>query len=267
MDKYNKERLIVAVNNSQSFAGVLRQLNLRHNGGTQTHIKKKIIKYGIDFSHFTGQGHNKGKPALSRKTWQEILRNRPDKDRREDCYRLRRALMESGREYKCEECGIGDEYNGKKITLDIDHIDGNWTNHVKENLRFLCPNCHSQTSNFGSKNKKTEYYTSKNKLPRKSRANPNRQPRQKIRRKHFCSDCKIEIKSNAPRCIGCNLKKRRVTTRPNKEELNQIIHLLPFTEVAKIYNVSDNAIRKWCKYYNLDIPKLPTGFWLRNMGD
>ena len=54
-------------------------------------------------------------------------------------------------EYRCVHCGI-DEYNGKPITLQIDHINGVNTDHRKTNLRWLCPNCHTQTDTWGHKN-------------------------------------------------------------------------------------------------------------------
>ena len=54
-------------------------------------------------------------------------------------------------DYKCSCCGIS-EYNKKSISLQIDHIDGNNKNNVKTNIRWLCPNCHSQTHNWGFRN-------------------------------------------------------------------------------------------------------------------
>jgi len=54
--------------------------------------------------------------------------------------------------YICAECGISD-YNGKPISLQLDHIDGCAGNNMPDNLRLLCPNCHSQTEHFGGKNK------------------------------------------------------------------------------------------------------------------
>lgn len=55
-------------------------------------------------------------------------------------------------DYKCFECKISD-WNGKSITLDLEHIDGNSKNNNRQNLCCLCPNCHSQTSTYKAKNK------------------------------------------------------------------------------------------------------------------
>ena len=51
---------------------------------------------------------------------------------------------------KCVDCGIGNEYNGKPLVLQMDHIDGNSDNNYLGNVRLLCPNCHSQTETFGN---------------------------------------------------------------------------------------------------------------------
>jgi len=54
--------------------------------------------------------------------------------------------------YKCGICGI-QEWNGKKLSLHLDHINGINNDHRLENLRFLCPNCHSQTHTYTGRNK------------------------------------------------------------------------------------------------------------------
>lgn len=56
-------------------------------------------------------------------------------------------------DYRCSCCGIN-EWNGKPLTLQVDHIDGNNSNNLIENFRYLCPNCHTQTETWGVKNVK-----------------------------------------------------------------------------------------------------------------
>ena len=68
--------------------------------------------------------------------------------------RLGEKLVRLGREYTCEICNIPPLWNGIKLNLQVDHKDGDHKNNDEDNLRFVCPNCHSQTSTYCGKNKK-----------------------------------------------------------------------------------------------------------------
>lgn len=152
--KYTVEELEQAVQNSFSTMEVMRKLNIKMAGGSHSHLKNKINKMGIDTSHFTRQAHNKGKVSTSRKTPEEIFVVFDSGSYRPKVHQLRRAMLEVGIEYRCSICSIS-SWNGKQLVLEIDHIDGEWLNNLKENLRFVCPNCHSQqeTTNKPHKNK------------------------------------------------------------------------------------------------------------------
>jgi len=69
---------------------------------------------------------------------------------------LKKYLLETNGEY-CVECGQEGIWNSKPLVLQLDHIDGDSDNNYPKNLRLLCPNCHTQTENFGSKGKGSRY--------------------------------------------------------------------------------------------------------------
>ena len=139
--------------------------------------------------------------------------------------------------YQCELCGwnkINPTTN--KSPLEIHHKDGNYMNNSPDNLQVLCPNCHSLTDNYKALNK-----------------NSNRE--RTVVRKNYCKDCGKQISVNALRCISCAGKSRIIEKPLSREELKQQIRTLPFTKIAENYNVTDNAIRKWCISYNLPSKK------------
>ena len=133
-----KDILEPLVKDSVSFREVLIKLGRKPAGGSQSHLKRVIEKFEIDTSHFLGQKAGKIKTVPKRKP-EEILILRESGERARSS-QLRRALIASGVEYKCSKCGQ------LPLTLDVDHINENWLDDRKENLRFLCPNCHSQFS-------------------------------------------------------------------------------------------------------------------------
>ena len=69
---------------------------------------------------------------------------------------LKKYLIEKFGE-ECSECGQASTWNNKPLVLQLDHIDGDSDNNYPKNLRLLCPNCHTQTENFGSKGKGSRY--------------------------------------------------------------------------------------------------------------
>ncbi len=147
--KYTREKLEIAVSKSTSVQGVARLiLNKSVSGNQHQHIKRMIQKFDINTDHFLGYRHNLGSTSNKKKHAEEIF----IVGQRQKSFLLKRALLESEIEYKCVTCGINN-WGSKKLNLEIDHIDGNSADNRIENLRFLCPNCHSQTSTFGFKGK------------------------------------------------------------------------------------------------------------------
>ena len=148
---YSESDLKEAVKTSTSLRQVLQKLKVVPAGGNYETTKKRISKFGIDTSHFTGQGHYRGKTHTNHtRALTELLVS----DKLYSSHKLKKRLIREGiKQHKCEMCGIT-EWNGKPTPIELDHIDGNRYNNTIENLRILCPNCHAQTDTYRGKNKK-----------------------------------------------------------------------------------------------------------------
>ena len=245
--KYTKEKIEEAVKDSNSIAETLRKLRIKHlSGSLHYHISKKIKEFEIDISHFKGKGWSKG-CNFDKIPADTILSYNRLNGRREHRPQLLRSMLEKGKEYICSECGNGDIWNNRNIVLQIDHINGEPIDNRIENLRFLCPNCHSQTPTFSTSKLVSNHENYRSELNDKT-------PKK-------CNSCNKEIsKGSNGLCRSCaSTKKNKSFTKfeVTKAELYKLIweDKLPYTKIAKMYDVSDNAIRKRCKKLNIPIRK------------
>ena len=136
------------IQNSYSYSDCLRALGLTTRGGSSLDIlKRRIAELNCSTEHF-GKYINQKNPYI-RYELDEIL---VENSSYANISSLKKRLVNENRlEYKCAICGLTD-WLGKEITLQLDHINGINNDHRIENLRFLCPNCHSQTDTYAGKN-------------------------------------------------------------------------------------------------------------------
>lgn len=157
--KYTEALLKPIVEESKSLTQVLRSLGLRAAGGNYSNIKKHIVRLKLDTNHFTGRGWSKSYTEETNETVAKISKQQriPDNEifieNSRYNYRsgIKKRLLKMGWEYKCSVCGIS-SWQGKELSLQLDHINGIYNDNRFENLRFLCPNCHSQTNTFAGRN-------------------------------------------------------------------------------------------------------------------
>lgn len=147
VDLLSKDELEKIVQSSRTLQEVLRKIGYSSASGANRHtVQTRLDKYNISTDHFT-----KGVSTGIKRTEENVFC--------EDSTATQKTLREwyikgSYTEYKCSICGQEPFWNGKPLSLILDHIDGNNTNNVLSNLRWVCPNCDRQLDTFGSTNKR-----------------------------------------------------------------------------------------------------------------
>lgn len=270
--KRTDEEFAEAVAQNMSMRQTLLSLGMSATGSGYSQAKKRIKRLGLDTSHWLGQASNRGRKFPSReiKPLEEILVKESSYGRGP----LKRRLLQGGllRDV-CYECGLTD-WQGKPITLQLDHINGVNDDNRLENLRLLCPNCHSQTKTFAGRrlrsnpkpcpdcggpkghssarcqpcHVKFRYGKSVShpiQVPAGTRNYETELPQEPVL---VCPTCRGPKSIRASRCKRCTGLGRRAKTQwPPLDSLLQEIRDTNFSAVGKRLGVSDNAVRKHLK--------------------
>lgn len=234
---------------TRNFNQLCKVLGKRPTNETIRLLKNILEKNKVDYSHFISEPE-KYNGFQRKKEISELLVN----GKVVSVTHLKERLLNEGlKEYKCEKCGRT-EWEGKKIPLQLHHINGDRTDNRLENLQVLCPNCHALTDNYCGKKMKKE--------------------------KRYCPVCGKEICRGSKLCKDCfqkifkekrvdliydgngelkkeilNVLKEYKKTESKLPTKNELIDAFKecgsFSGVGKKYGVSDKTISNWCVSFNL----------------
>ena len=232
---WTDEELVDAVKVCESISSVLRYIGLNQAGGNQASIKKHIARLGLNYSHFTRgsclralrRNHIKSLVPIDCLLIKDSITSSSHIARR-----LRRANL---LKEICADCGNEGNHNGKSLQLQLDHINGDSTNNTLENLRWLCPNCHSQTPTFAG------------------RSSNFRNTRRKELERERISALHVEVKPKRPR-------KFKIAW-PTIEVLQEMVKHMPLLKIASQLGVSDKAVKKHCNRNGVET--YPRGYWAK----
>jgi hypothetical protein len=220
LDKYETSELKTMLNESRSFREFLLKIKSSSNGsGSYKSIKTQIINKGIKIPDF----NYSNKKLSTRLSNDDIFIKNSNYSRQ---HLKERIIKEKLIEYVCDKCKNDGNWQGLKLSLQLEHKNGINNDNRLENLCFLCPNCHSQTDTYSGKSL--------------------RKGKQREKRFKLCS-CGKKMMIHSNKCVDCNNKEQRKVERPTYEQLVKEVEDLGYCGTGRKYGVSDNSIRKWIK--------------------
>lgn len=217
--RFQDDVIVEAIKTSPNIKSVLEKVGMALVGGNYETIKRIIQKYNLDISHFIKPGFQKG--HSKKRPVEEVFIENSNMSRSKIKERI---IVEKLIPYICAECGLSNVWRDKELSLHLDHINGIRNDNRLENLRFLCPNCHSQTDNYCGKANKT--------APREPK---------------LC-ECGKQINRSSNRCVECANRYRihKIDWLP-PEEILKLLETQSYVSLGKQLGVRDNSIRKYLK--------------------
>lgn len=207
---------------------------MRLQGSNYKTIKRRILRQNLSTFHFNKIFESKFKNTYS---LDKILIENSSYG---STMLKKRLLKENLLLNKCVKCGLEDKWKSEPITLQLDHINGNHTDNRIDNLRILCPNCHSQTKTHSGK---------------------------RLKRIYYCPSCNSTYAGYGKICLSCHNKQSFLYLNinnikwPGDEELKSLIWKFPLIRLSKQLKCSSNGIKMHCFKHKILLP--PQGYWQR----
>jgi HNH endonuclease len=232
---FSEAELRSAVARALTWAEALRLLGYDNKGMNYRTIQRWVNNWGITTDHFNASEARRRANRARALPLRDALVESSTYPRG----KLKERLLAAGlKQRACEMCGQSEVWNGKLMSLVLDHVNGISNDHRLENLRIVCPNCNATLDTHCGRNV----------------------PRQRVC--PSCGECfaprHIRHRYCSMRCVGAaNSEKlrgipqpeRRKVERPAYEQLKAELEATSFSAVGRKYGVSDNAVRKWLRAY------------------
>jgi hypothetical protein len=236
-----RDELLTLADSSHSMSGLLRCLGYTTFGAGRELVKARLREEGFDPDVLTNR-------AVAQNTaFLKTIKSVPIRDfssifcKNSPCINIRSAVIKFGvLPYVCLGCGNNGWYNGKPLSLQLDHINAVRNDNRVRNLRWLCPNCHSQTSTFGGR---------------------------RFKKVLECVSCGSPTRpgSRFGRCRDCCAKSNCRIVWPTPDEVRTMVFREPATKIASRLGVSDVALAKFCRKHGIEKPG--RGYWAKNGGE
>jgi hypothetical protein len=239
--RFTEEAAREAIARSKSWTEALRRLDYCPTGNNPATLKKYAAKWGIGTDHFDPYAGVMEAIRKPRRPLEEILVEHSTFSRSN----LKQRLYEAGlKQPRCEMCGQDETWRGRHMSMILDHKNGVRNDNRLENLRMLCPNCAATLDTHCGRAKETP-------PPLRNCARCGEMFRAKYRKQRFCSrHCGMRRERGPTRCgRGVPNPESRKVDRPPYEQLLEEIEATSYLAVGRKYGVSDNAVRKWVRFY------------------